>query len=166
MTRRYLGKGPGVAALAMAALLLLPEAALAQGGGDGAASLVDAVKSELDMTWIMVATVLVVFMQAGFLLLEIGFSRGKNAGAGVAKILVNLGILSIAWYMFGQGVNGPGNELIGTDGFFYHVGQDVAGATCRQRRHRLRAVRHGVRAPSRWRSSGARRSSASSSART
>jgi Amt family ammonium transporter len=123
MTRRYLGKGPGVAALALAALLVLPEAALAQDG----AALAKTVKTELDMTWIMIATVLVIFMQAGFLFLEIGFSRGKNVGAGVAKILVNLGILSIAWYMFGQGVNGPGNEIIGTDGFFYHVGQDVAG---------------------------------------
>jgi ammonium transporter, Amt family len=126
MTRRYLGRWPGVAGVAAAALLLvLPEAALAQGGGLGAA--LDGVKTELDMTWIMVATALVIFMQAGFLLLEIGFSRSKNVGAGVAKILVNLGIVSIAWYMFGQGVNGPGNEIIGTDGFFFHVGQDVAG---------------------------------------
>ena len=31
-------------------------------------------------------------MQAGFALLEIGFSRGKSAGAGVAKILVNFSI--------------------------------------------------------------------------
>ena len=39
----------------------------------------------------MVACVLVLFMQAGFLLLEIGFSRQKNVGTGVAKVLVNLG---------------------------------------------------------------------------
>jgi Amt family ammonium transporter len=106
-----------VAALVLA--LVAPGTALAQGGA------LEAVKSELDMTWVMVATGLVLFMQAGFLLLEIGFSRGKNVGAGVAKILVNLGILSIAWYMFGQGINGPGNELFGTDGFFYHAGQEI-----------------------------------------
>jgi Amt family ammonium transporter len=107
--------------LALAALLVVPAAAFAQGGA------VEAIKSELDMTWVMVATALVLFMQAGFLLLEIGFSRQKNVGAGVAKILVNLGIVSVAWYMFGQGINGPGNDLFGTDGFFYHFGQDVAG---------------------------------------
>ena len=33
-------------------------------------------------------------MQAGFLLLEVGFSRAKNAGAGVAKVLVNFSIAS------------------------------------------------------------------------
>lgn len=107
--------------LALAAVLAVPGSALAQGAA------VEAVKAELDMTWVMVATALVLFMQAGFLLLEIGFSRGKNVGAGVAKILVNLGILSVAWYMFGQGINGPGNEIFGTDGFFYHFGQNVAG---------------------------------------
>jgi Amt family ammonium transporter len=109
------------AVVALAACLALPGAAMAQGGA------LEAVKTELDMTWVMVATALVLFMQAGFLLLEIGFSRQKNVGAGVAKILINLGILSIAWYMFGQGINGPGNELFGTDGFFYHFGQDVDG---------------------------------------
>jgi ammonium transporter, Amt family len=107
--------------LALAASLALPAGAFAQGGA------VEAIKTELDMTWVMVATALVLFMQAGFLLLEIGFSRQKNVGAGVAKILVNLGIVSVAWYMFGQGINGPGNDLFGTDGFFYHFGQDVAG---------------------------------------
>jgi ammonium transporter, Amt family len=105
------------AVLALATTLVLPGSALAQDG------LAQAVKTELDMTWVMFATVLVLFMQAGFLLLEIGFSRQKNVGAGVAKILINLGVLSIAWWMFGQGLNGPGNEIFGTDGFFYHAGQ-------------------------------------------
>ncbi len=54
----------------------------------------DAIKNlvSVDTTWVIVACVLVLFMQAGFLFLEIGFSRQKNVGAGVAKILVNLGI--------------------------------------------------------------------------
>jgi len=107
--------------LATGASLALPGAAFAQGA-------VEAVKTELDMTWVMVATVLVLLMQAGFMFLEIGFSRRKNVGTGVAKILVNLGVLSLAWYMFGQGINGPGNKIFGTDGFFYHFGQNVDGA--------------------------------------
>ena len=40
----------------------------------------------------VVAAILVLFMQAGFAMLEIGFSRAKNAGTGVAKILTNLSI--------------------------------------------------------------------------
>ena len=46
----------------------------------------------INTMWVVVAAVLVLFMQAGFALLEIGFSRGKNAGTGVAKILTNLSI--------------------------------------------------------------------------
>ena len=45
--------------------------------------------------------VLVIFMQAGFLFLEIGFSRGKNVGSGVAKIFVNFSIATIVWWAFG-----------------------------------------------------------------
>ena len=42
--------------------------------------------------WVIVAALLVMFMQAGFAFLEIGFSRGKNAGTVVAKILTNFSI--------------------------------------------------------------------------
>ena len=66
--------------LSLLACLALPGSALAQTG-------VETVKGELDITWVMVAAVLVLLMQAGFLFLEIGFSRQKNVGAGVAKIL-------------------------------------------------------------------------------
>jgi ammonium transporter, Amt family len=103
--------------VALGASLILPGMASAQGLG--------AIRTELDMTWVMVGTVLVLLMQAGFLLLEIGFSRQKNVGAGVAKILVNLGILTLAWWAVGQGINGPGNSIFGTDGFFYHTGQVI-----------------------------------------
>jgi ammonium transporter, Amt family len=105
------------ALVALGASLLVPGVASAQGLG--------AIRTELDMTWVMVGTVLVLLMQAGFLLLEIGFSRQKNVGAGVVKILVNLGILTIAWWAVGQGINGPGNSIFGTDGFFYHTGQVI-----------------------------------------
>ena len=42
--------------------------------------------------WVIIAGCLVMFMQAGFAFLEIGFSRGKNAGTVVAKILTNFSI--------------------------------------------------------------------------
>ena len=111
--------------LALVASLVLPGTALAQGAELEAG--LEAVTLQLDMTWVIVCAALVLFMQAGFLLLEIGFSRQKNVGAGVAKILVNLSIASIAWWAVGFGINGPGNDIFGTDGFFFHSGQDIAG---------------------------------------
>ena len=83
---------------------------------------------ELDITWVMLGAVLVLFMQAGFLFLEIGFSRRKSVGSGVAKILVNLGVASLAWWAIGFGISSAsGNKLVGTEGFFFHIGQTVGG---------------------------------------
>ena len=72
--------------------------------------------------WVIFAGCLVMFMQAGFAFLEIGFSRQKNAGTIVAKILVNFSIAAIAWYFVGFAF-AFGNEestiggLIGGTGF-------------------------------------------------
>ena len=49
------------------------------------------------------------FMQAGFAFLEIGFSRGKNVGTVVAKILMNFSIAALMFcavgfaFAFGEG---------------------------------------------------------------
>ena len=111
--------------LALIAALLVPGVASAQDG----AKLLEAKSLELDMVWVAVSCALVFLMQAGFLFLEIGFSREKNAGAGVGKILINLGIVTIAWWAVGYGISGFGNEVFGTDGFFFHFDQTIgAGA--------------------------------------
>ena len=71
----------------------------------------------------MVAAVLVIFMQAGFLLLEVGFSRMKNAGAGVAKIFVNFSVASIAYWAVGFALAWGGSAAIAGDaGFFLDIG--------------------------------------------
>ena len=57
--------------------------------------------------------------------LEIGFSRQKNAGTGVAKIFINLAVITIAWWAIGFGINGGGNDYFGNDGFFFHFGQTI-----------------------------------------
>ncbi len=108
--------------LAALASLVLPGMASAQ----GVSEIVDAKVVELDMVWVAVATVLVFLMQAGFMFLEIGFSRQKNAGTGVAKVLVNLAICTIAWWAIGYGIaEGGGNDFFGTSGFFFHFDQVV-----------------------------------------
>jgi Amt family ammonium transporter len=76
--------------------------------------------SQLDTLWVLLAGFLVMFMQAGFLLLEIGFSRAKNAGTVVAKVLVNFAIAGIVWWMVGFGVAfGEGGWLAGGTDFFF-----------------------------------------------
>lgn len=72
----------------------------------------------INSLWVVIAAVLVIFMQAGFAFLEIGFSRGKNAGTIVAKILTNFSIAAIAYWAVGFAFAfGPG-DIIGNTGFF------------------------------------------------
>ena len=118
--RRSLARGSLVG---LAALLMLPAAAMAQDDPP-----ISQVANELNLTWILVATVLVMFMQAGFAFLEIGFSRGKNAGTGIAKILANFSIASIAWWGIGFALAfGGAGKIIGDSGFFFSVGGTIDG---------------------------------------
>jgi Amt family ammonium transporter len=72
----------------------------------------------INTLWVIVAGCLVMFMQAGFAFLEIGFSRGKNVGTVIAKILTNFSIAAIMYYAIGFAFAfGPG-DVVGTDGFF------------------------------------------------
>jgi ammonium transporter, Amt family len=122
--RKKMGLAVTFAALAA---LVLPSVAGAATVGEVAGT-VEEKALELDMVWVAVATALVFLMQAGFMFLEIGFSRQKNAGTGVAKILVNLAIVTLAWWAIGYGVaEGGGNDFFGDTGFFFHFDQTVAG---------------------------------------
>jgi Amt family ammonium transporter len=114
-------------ALAGAALvtLALPGTALAQDEPS-----ITTVVDELNVTWILVAAVLVMFMQAGFAFLEIGFSRGKNAGMGIAKIVVNFSIASIAWWACGFALAfGGAGWLLGDSGFFFSTGSEISAGS-------------------------------------
>lgn len=74
----------------------------------------------INSLWVFLAACLVLFMQAGFALLEIGFSRGKNAGTIIAKILTNFSIAAILYWAvdFAFAFGGASGKLIGTEGFF------------------------------------------------
>jgi Amt family ammonium transporter len=91
------------------------------------ADVIDAVGSKgipdsvgINSMWVIVAGVLVMFMQAGFAFLEIGFSRAKNAGTVIAKILTNFSIAGLCYWAvgFAFAFGGPIGHIIGTDGFF------------------------------------------------
>ncbi|HZO36393.1 MAG TPA: ammonium transporter [Solirubrobacteraceae bacterium] len=74
----------------------------------------------INTLWVVVAGCLVMFMQAGFAFLEIGFSRGKNAGTIIAKVLTNFSIAGIMYWAvgFAFAFGGDTGHIIGTHGFF------------------------------------------------
>jgi Amt family ammonium transporter len=120
--------GP-LALLALAAFLVLPASALAT-ADDLRQAQTDAGLGTIpiDTMWVVIAAVFVLLMQAGFLLLEVGFSRAKNAGTGVAKVLTNLSISAICYWAVGfafafgsANVLGISDQLLGSNGFFLQV---------------------------------------------
>ncbi len=117
MARRRTYIGSRAALLAGAALLAAPAMAAADSlDAYNHGALPNSVA--INTLWVVVAGLLVMFMQAGFAFLEIGFSRGKNAGTIVAKILVNFSIAALMYWAIGFAFAfGPG-DVIGTDGFF------------------------------------------------
>src|ERR1700737_3691507 len=57
-----------------------------------------------DTVWVVVAAVFVMFMQAGFAMLEVGFSRMKNVGTVVAKVITNFSVASLVYWVVGFGI--------------------------------------------------------------
>ncbi|MDQ8043255.1 MAG: ammonium transporter [Solirubrobacteraceae bacterium] len=79
-----------------------------------------AASGAVDTFFVLFAAVLVLFMQPGFLLLEVGFSRAKNAGTVVAKILVNFSIAVLGFWAVGFAIafGSDHGGLFGGSGFF------------------------------------------------
>jgi Amt family ammonium transporter len=83
----------------------------------------------LDTMWVMVAGMLVFFMNAGFCMLETGFCRQKNAVNVLAKNLIVFALSTIAFWVLGFGLMfGDGNGLAGTSGLFFISGADNSPA--------------------------------------
>ncbi|TFJ94619.1 ammonium transporter [Lentibacillus salicampi] len=88
----------------------------------------------MNNVWIVVCTVLVLLMQGGFILLEAGSVRMKNAGHIASKTVFTVGIVSIIFWAFGYGlIYGEGNAFIGFSEFFFGdattMGEGLAGST-------------------------------------
>jgi Amt family ammonium transporter len=68
--------------------------------------------------WVVVAAVLVMFMQAGFAFLEAGLTRMKNAAHIAGKNVLIFAVCSLVYWAVGFGIAfGDGNRFVGTHGF-------------------------------------------------
>jgi Amt family ammonium transporter len=69
--------------------------------------------------WVVLAAILVMFMQAGFAFLEAGLTRMKNVGHIAAKNVLIFALASIVYYLVGYGIafGDGGNGLVGGSGF-------------------------------------------------
>jgi len=69
--------------------------------------------------WVVIAAVLVMFMQAGFAFLEAGLTRMKNVGHVAAKNVLTFALAGMTYYAIGFGIafGDGGNGLVGGSGF-------------------------------------------------
>jgi Amt family ammonium transporter len=58
----------------------------------------------VDVIWTLIAAALVFFMQAGFAMVETGFTRAKNAGNIIMKNLMDFALGSIIFWVIGFGI--------------------------------------------------------------
>ncbi len=74
----------------------------------------------INTVWTLIAAFLVFFMQAGFAMVETGFTRAKNAANIMMKNLMDFCIGSIAFWLIGFGIMFGASKLglFGTSGFF------------------------------------------------
>lgn len=109
-------------------MLLLPGMLL--GADEGPTAESNAIA--LDTVWTLVAAFLVFFMQAGFAMVEAGFTRAKNAGNIIMKNLMDFAFGSLVYWLIGFaimfGVDKSG--LFGSTGFlfsgdFEHLGLSI-----------------------------------------
>lgn len=73
--------------------------------------------SSVNTIWVLLGAALVFFMQAGFAMVETGFTRAKNAGNIIMKNLMDFCIGTPVFWMVGFGLMfGAGNGFIGKIG--------------------------------------------------
>jgi len=99
------------------AFLALPVFALA----DEAAPITpDDVQNNLNFVWTLVAAFLVFLMQAGFAMVEAGFTRAKNACNIMMKNMMDFSVGALAFWAIGFGLMfGTTNGFFGTSDFFF-----------------------------------------------
>ncbi len=68
--------------------------------------------SSANTIWVLVAAALVFFMQAGFAMVETGFTRAKNAGNIIMKNLMDFSIGTPIYWIIGFGIMFAGNSAL------------------------------------------------------
>ncbi len=84
----------------------------------------------IDTMWVLLGAFLVFFMQAGFAMVESGFTRAKNTGNIVMKNIMDCAAGSLVYWAVGFAIMfGAGNGFFGSQGFFLSGSFEHLGLT-------------------------------------
>jgi Amt family ammonium transporter len=126
---------PWIYVIALAAMLFAAEPVLAQEAAATPEMLQQLVASSsdlrigIDTVWVLVAAMLVFFMNAGFAMVESGLCRAKNATNILAKNFIVFAASTVSFWVIGWGLMfGDGNGFLGLQGLFLVSGADNSPA--------------------------------------
>jgi Amt family ammonium transporter len=113
----------GIVVLALAGPAAAQDAPTAQSVQDG----LDALGTQTNLLWVVIGAVLVIFMQAGFALVETGFCRAKHAAHVVSTNFAIFGLGFVGYFLVGYAFmfGGYSTSLIGFD---HAVGKPLLGS--------------------------------------
>lgn len=115
------GAPAGEAAAATPTAPVDPITALTKGSSD--------LRVGLDTVWVVIAGMLVFWMNAGFALVESGLCRAKNCSNILAKNFIVFALSTISYYIIGWGLMfGDGSPYYGSQGLFLVTGADNSPA--------------------------------------
>src|SRR2546430_1293038 len=80
----------------------------------------------INFVWTLVAGVLVMFMQAGFAMVETGFTRAKNAAHTITMNFMVYGIAMLAYWVVGFALQAGGVGPLGTLGGYDKLAHEVS----------------------------------------
>ena len=110
---------PWLACIPLAAIIVVISSTAATAQGSESLSL-EQIQGTLNTIWVLIAAILVIFMNAGFGMLETGFCRQKNAVSVLSKNLIVFALTTLAFWSIGFSImfSGTENYLWGSEGFF------------------------------------------------
>lgn len=82
---------------------------------------------QMDTLWVLLGAALIFFMQAGFAMVETGFTRAKNAGNIIMKNLMDFAFGSVVFWLIGYGLmQGQDGGVIGSLDIFPNLSNSDA----------------------------------------
>jgi Amt family ammonium transporter len=109
-----------LACIPLTSIIVIVWSTAAKAQDYGVAENLNQLQIVLDSIFLLFASVLVIFMNAGFGMLEAGFCRQKNAVNILSKNLIVFALATVVFWAFGYGLMyGEGNSWIGLQGFFF-----------------------------------------------
>ncbi|TGM05011.1 ammonium transporter [Leptospira jelokensis] len=109
--------------------LFAEEAATVANPAEETAKAIQTLTVGLDTLWVLVAGMLVFFMNAGFALVESGFAQSKNTVNILAKNFIVFAAATFSYWAIGWGLMfGDGTPFYAQDGIFFLTGLDNSPA--------------------------------------